>query len=58
MERHQIVEGVEIAGAGALDEDQIAALDGVVDDRRRAKVLLDGWIPPDGDWNGREARRV
>ena len=50
VERNQVVEGIEVTPAGTLDEDEIAALDGVVGDRRRAKVLLHGrGVPPDGD---------
>ena len=46
----EVVERVEVALSGTLDEDEIAALDGVVGDRRRAKVLLHGrGVPPDGD---------
>jgi hypothetical protein len=51
----QIVERVEVAFAGPLEQDQVTALDGVVGDRRRAKVLHGQGVPPDGDC---EARRV
>ena len=40
---------VEIALACALEQDQVSALDGVVGDRRRAKVLHGRGCPPDGD---------
>ena len=53
--RNEVVEGVEIARSGSLEQDEVAALDGVFDDRRRAKVLHGRWVPPDGDC---EARRV
>jgi hypothetical protein len=50
VQGHQVVEGIEVPCTGTLDEDEIAALDGVVGDRRRAKVLLHGrGVPPDGD---------
>ena len=45
----QVVEGVEVPVTGTLDEDEVAALDGVVGDRRRAKVLHGRGVPPDGD---------
>ena len=57
VEQDEVVEGIEVAVAGALDEDEVAALDGVVGDRRRAKVLHGLGVPPDGDV-AREARRV
>ena len=51
VERDQVVERVEIAVTGALEKDEVAALDGVVGDRRRAKVPLHGQgVPPDGDF--------
>ena len=50
VERDEIVERVEIAVTGALEKDEVAALDGVVGDRRRAKVPLHGQgVPPDGN---------
>jgi hypothetical protein len=50
VERDEVVERVEIAVTGALEKDEVAALDGVVGDRRRAKVPLHGQgVPPDGD---------
>ena len=50
VERDQVVERIEIAVTGALEKDEVAALDGVVGDRRRAKVPLHGQgVPPDGD---------
>ena len=58
VEDDEVVECIEVARSGALDEDEVAALDGVVGDRRRAKVLHGLGVPPDGDAGGREARRV
>ena len=55
VERDEVVERVEVAIAGSLEQDEVAALDGVVGDRRRAKVLHGRGVPPDGD---SEARRV
>ena len=55
VELDEVVEGLEVAVAGALEQDEVAALDGVVDDRRRAKVLHGRGVPPDGDC---EAGRV
>ena len=55
VERDEVVECVEVAVAGALEQDEVTALDGVVDDRRRAKVLHGQGAPPDGEF---EARRV
>jgi hypothetical protein len=51
----EVVEGVEAAVARLLEQDQVAALDRVIDDIRRACVLHDGRDPPGGDG---EARRV
>ena len=51
----EVVERVEVAVASPLEQDQVTALDGVVGDRRRAKVLHGQGVPPDGDY---EARRV
>ena len=55
VERDEVVERVEVAVAGSLEQDEVAALDGVVGDRRRAKVLHGRGVPPDGD---SEAGRV
>ena len=55
VDRDEVVERVEVAVAGALEQDQVAALDGVVDGTRRSKVLHRQKGPPDGDF---EARRV
>ena len=49
VEHDEVVECIEVARSGALDEDEVAALDGVVGDRRRAKVLHGLGVPPDGD---------
>ncbi len=51
----EVVEGVEAAIPGLLEQDQVAALDRVFDGLRRACVLHDGRGPPGGDG---EARRV
>jgi hypothetical protein len=51
----EAVEGVERAVPCLLQQDQVTALDRVVDGVRRACVLHDGRGPP-GD--GGEARRV
>ena len=55
VEHDEVVECIEIAVSGSLEQDEVAALDGVIGDRRRAKVLHGRWIPPDGD---SEAGRV
>ena len=52
---NEAVEGVEAAVAGLFQQDQVTALDRVVDGLRRPGVLHDGRDPP-GD--GGEARRV
>ena len=46
----EVVERREVALASALQQDQVPALDGVVGDRRRAKVLHGRGSPPDGEW--------
>ena len=55
VQPHEIVERLEIALAGALEQDEVAALDRVVDDGRRTKVLHRQKGPPDGECG---ARRV
>ena len=55
VEHDEVVERVEVAISGSLEQDEVAALDGVVGDRRRAKVLHGRGVPPDGD---SEAGRV
>ena len=49
VEQDQVVECIEVAISGSLEQDEVAALDGVVGDRRRAKVLHGRGVPPDGD---------
>ena len=49
IQHDKVVEGIEVAVSGALEQDEVAALDGVVGDRRRAKVLHGLGVPPDGD---------
>ena len=58
VQHDEVVECIEVAFTGSFDEDEVAALDGVVGDRRRAKVLHGRGVPPDGDIGGVEARRV
>ncbi len=52
---HEAVEGIEAAVPGLLEQDQVTALDRIVDGVRRPGVLHDGRGPPGGDG---EARRV
>ena len=52
---HETVEGIEAAVPGLLEQDQVTALDRILDGLRRAGVLHDGRDPPGDDG---EARRV
>ena len=50
VDNHQVIERGEVALASTFQQDQVPALDGIVGDRRRAKVLHGRGRPPDGEW--------